>query len=117
MDALMRELVDGRTTRILWWVTHPESEIGHMQASTDLERPEDHAKAPRRLRQVDLRAVGQHGAVASFALDSAQMVERNPILFVGSPGSLGGLTPSRGCSREVFLPSVGIEMHGEPARR
>ena len=116
MYALVRKLIDGRATRVLGWMTHAERKVGQMQPTVDLDRPEDHAEAPHRLRQIDLGAVRQHGAVASLPLHATQVLDGNPVPLVGSPGSFGGVAPSGSRAREVFLPAVEIEVRGKAAR-
>jgi hypothetical protein len=114
---LVRELVYGRAARVFGRMADTEGEIGETQAPVEMDRPEDHAKAPGGLGQVDLGAVGQHGAIASFCLDATQVLKGNPTLLVGPPCGLGGLAAGSRGPCKVFLPRVGIEVRGKAARR
>ncbi len=55
-------------------------------------------------------------AVASLPFHAMQVLDGNPVSFVGSPGSFGGFAPSGSRAREVFLPAVEIEVRGKAAR-
>ncbi len=82
-------------------VAHAEGEIHELWPALDVYGPEDHAEAPRRLGEVDLGAVGQHGPVPSVLLYAARVLEGNPVSFVAPSGGFGCLAPGRRAAREV----------------
>jgi hypothetical protein len=96
-------------------VAHAESEIHKTWPALDLDRSEDHPEASCRWRQVDLRAVGQHRAVPAVLLYAPQVLQRDAAALIVPSGDFGCLATGGRAAREVFLPSLLIEVRGKAA--